>query len=117
MGNLKLTINGKEDSVRIGLCVVKILKDAEYLSIYLSPDDTAIMVKPCEEKEYLSIKVRAADGGGLKKDYRLYSHVFVETLMEKLEWDSAYSYSITGQYVEEKNAVVFKYKDAKVNVL
>jgi len=112
---LILSISGPFNRIRIGWGVADILKDAQFLSIYMSPENDAIMVRPCEEKEFLSIKVVQHEKNSIRKELRLYSQAFITDLMDKNGWDYTKSYHISGEYVEKYNAVVFKLKNAKLD--
>jgi len=112
---LLLSISGKEGRIRIGWGVADALHGAEYLCIYMSPDDDAIMVKPCEQKEFVSIKVGNRKEGTAPREMLIYSLAFVTDLMERQGWDYMKSYSIVGEYIAEYNAVVFFLKNAIKN--
>jgi len=114
VNKLKLSINGKEGRIRIGRGVVDVLRDSQFLSIYMSPDNDAIMVKPCEEKEFLSIKIGDRSKDKHRDGLRLYSLAFVTDLMDKRGWDFNRTYHMTGEYVKSYNAVVFFLKNATV---
>jgi len=109
---LKLSINGNDGRIRIGWGVADALHDSSFLSIYLSPEKDAIMVRQCDEKEFLSIKVCKRRENNTKKELRLQSLAFVTSLIEHNSWDKGKTYHMIGKYFEKYNAVVFFFRDA-----
>lgn len=109
---LKLSISGKEGRIRIGNGVAKILGNPEFVCIYISIDNDALMVKSCEQKEFLAIKVTKNDNKTIKDELRVYSLSFVDDLFDKNSWDMNQTYHMAGIYSKKLNAVIFYYKNA-----
>lgn len=106
---LKLSVSGREGRIRIGNGVINVLGNPEYVCIYISTDNDALMVRPCGQKDFLSTKVKKEAN---KEDMRVYSLQFVLDLFDKNGWDNFNTYQMPGTYLKTKNAVVFCYKDA-----
>lgn len=70
------------------------------------------MVRPCEKKEFLSIKVTKNDNVIPKENLRTISLQFVSELCLKNGWNINGTYQMQGVYVESLNATVFYYKNA-----
>ena len=109
---LKISVSGREGRIRIGNGVVKILGSPEYICIYVSTDNDALMVRPCVKKEFLSIKVTKNDNVIPKDDLRVNSLQFVSELCFKNGWNINGTYQMSGVYVASLNATVFYYKNA-----
>lgn len=77
---LKISVSGREGRIRIGNGVVKVLGNPEYICIYVSTNNDALMVRPCEKKEFLSIKVTKNDNVIPKENLRTISLQFVSEL-------------------------------------
>lgn len=111
---LNLSITRREGRIRIGKGVAKALGDPEYVCIYVSTEDDALMVKECKQKEFLSIKVTKNDNSTPKDDLLLYSLRFTTDLYLKNDWNPDLTYQMLGEYDKKLNAVVFRYQDAAV---
>lgn len=109
---LKISVSGREGRIRIGNGVVKVLGNPEYICIYVSTNNDALMVRPCEKKEFLSIKVTKNDNVIPKENLRTISLQFVSELCLKNGWNINGTYQMQGVYVESLNATVFYYKNA-----
>lgn len=109
---LKLSITRREGRIRIGKGVAKMLGNPEFVCIYVSTDDDALMVRECKQKEFLSIKVTKNDNSTPKDDLLLYSLRFTTTLYLKNDWNMNSTYQMKGVYDKDLNAVVFKYAQA-----
>ena len=111
---LILSITRREGRIRIGKSVAKMLGNPEFVCIYVSTDDDALMVRECKQKEFLSIKVTKNDNSTPKDDLLLYSLRFTTDLYLKNDWNPDLTYQMPGEYDEKLNAVVFRYKEAVV---
>ena len=109
---LVLSISGSEARIRIGRGVAKTLGTPEFICIYVSKENDALMVRPCREKEFLSIKVPSENGKRGAGGLRIYSLAFVTKLFEQNGWEMEKTYHMTGQFLPELNAVVFLYRGA-----
>ena len=109
---LKISVSRKEGRIRIGNGVIKVLGNPEYICIYVFTYTDALMVRPCEKKEFLSIKVTKNDNVIPKNDLRVNSLQFVSELYFKNGWNTNGTYQMQGVYNESLNATVFYYKNA-----
>ena len=109
---LNLSITRREGRIRIGKGVAKALGNPEFICIYVSTDDNALMVRQCKQKEFLSIKVTKNDNSTPKDDLLLYSLRFTTELYQKNGWNPKCTYHINGKLDMSLNAVIFRYEEA-----
>jgi len=113
---LNLSITRREGRIRIGNGVAKILGNPDFVCIYVSTDNDALMVRECKQKEFLSIKVTKNDNSTPKDELLLYSLRFTTALYQKNGWNPNSTYQMKGMYDKAINAVVFQYAQAEERV-
>ena len=113
---LNLSISMREGMIRIGKGVIQVLDIPEYVCIYVSKSDDALMVRQCEKKEYLSMKVTRNDNETPKKNLRLYSLEFTTDLYIMNSWNPESTYQMKGIFDEIRNAVIFRYDGATAKI-
>ena len=99
--------------IRIGKGVITTLGIPEYICIYIAKSNDALMVRECEEKEYLSMKVTKSDNVTIKENLRLFSLQFTTDLFVRNHWNRELTYQLQGFYDQSRNAVIFNFSDAK----
>ena len=109
---LNLSISMREGVIRIGKGVIDVLGVPQYVCIYISKSDDALMVRECEKKEYLSLKVTRNDNVTPKKNLRLYSLEFTTDIFLMNNWNPESTYQMKGTFEETRNAVIFRYERA-----
>ena len=104
---LTLSLSGCDRRINIGKDVVRVLGVPQYVCIKVNEDLSSIAVLPCEEKEYMSVKVPEKLFTDKKSKLRITSKSYVNQLLTTNGMDPAGTYVFQGVLSGNSNAVVF----------
>jgi len=104
---LKLSLSGIDNRINIGKDVVRALGVPQFVCIKVNEDLSSIAVLPCEEKEYMSVKVPNNLLTGKKVKLRITSKSYVRQLLTTNGLDPKCTYVFRGVLSNNSNAVVF----------
>lgn len=104
---LTLSLSGCDRRINIGKDVVRVLGVPQYVCIKVNEDLSSIAVLPCEEKEYMSVKVPEKLFTDKKSKLRITSKSYVNQLLTTNGMDPAGTYAFRGVLSGNSNAVVF----------
>ena len=107
---LSISIMGAEHGILIGRKIVEALGYPEYLCILKGEDKQSIAITPCSRKHVLSFKVPDNYAEQRNAKFRIYSHAFIEELLNANELEPAKTHRVVGEYSEEHNAAIFPLK-------
>ena len=104
---LTLSLSGCDRRINIGKDVVRVLGVPQYVCIKVNEDLSSIAVLPCEEKEYMSVKVPEKLLTDRKTKLRITSKSYVHQLLTTNGLNPAGTYTFLGNLSGNSNAVVF----------
>jgi len=104
---LTLSLSGCDRRINIGKDVVRVLGVPQYVCIKVNEGLSSIAVLPCEEKEYMSVKVPEKLLTDRKTKLRMTSKSYVNQLLTTNGLDPAGTYVFQGVLSGNSNAVVF----------
>ena len=113
----KMTISGREDTIRLGRDVVLGLGEPEYIKILVSDTYNELVFTRCSDKEPMAFKVPKVTNS-YNYRMRMYSKEFVHDVLRRNRLMEMESYVFKGRYLNEQNsAIVFSLETAENNSL
>lgn len=109
-----ISFKGKGNCIRIGKSVVRLLGNPSHISIKVNDALDIVVVFPCDEDEIMSFKVPQNLFLSHEHSMRIHSKRFVHALMEMNEMDITRTYTVTGEYTEADNSMIFRLTDKVV---
>ncbi|MBR3243011.1 MAG: hypothetical protein IKF90_09970 [Parasporobacterium sp.] len=104
----RITLNGKLHSITISKDVVRLLGLPSHVCIMRNLDGRSLAVRPCDEKEYLSLEVPEFESWKRNKHLRIYSTEFVREFLVHNGCDESETLTMPGEYDPKNNAVIFQ---------
>lgn len=111
---LSITINGKQNAIRISKNVIKALGNPKYVCLRVNNNYSSIAILPCSSGDPLSFKVPDEFISKAKSDFRIHSKCFVRSVFTGSRFDVDLSYVFIGTFLEKNNAVVFETSTVKI---
>lgn len=110
---LSITINGKQNTIRVTKNVIKILGLPDYVCLRVNNDYSSFAILSCSSKDLLSFKVPKDFITNPRGDFRIYSKRFIRSVFSGKGLRNDSSYLFYGYYLEKNNAVIFNVSEAK----
>lgn len=108
---IELSVQGAKNCISIGKGVIRALGKPSHVSLKISDKNGFISVFPCDEDNVMSFKVPTRLFLDHKCVMRIYSKRFVQGLMKSNDLDVSRTYTLSGDYLEDKNIAVFSLVD------
>lgn len=108
---IELSIQGARNCISIGKGVIRALGAPGHVSLKISDNNDSISVFPCDEDDVMSFRVPAKLLTDHKCVMRINSKRFVHGIMKSNDLDTSRTYTIFGEYLEDKNIAVFSLID------
>lgn len=104
---IEMSLQGKHNCISIGKGVIKALGTPTHVSLKISDTHDSISVFPCDEDDVMAFRVPAKLFVDHKCVMRINSKRFVLGIMKTNNLDTRRTYTLSGEYLKEKNAAVF----------
>ncbi len=108
---IELSIQGARNCISIGKGVIRALGAPSHVSLKISDNYDSISVFPCDEDDVMSFKTPARLLTDHKCVMRINSKRFVHGIMKSNDLDTSRTYTVSGEYLEDKNIAVFSLVD------
>ena len=110
-GAIELSIQGVRCCIGVGKGVIRALGSPTHVTMKISDAHDSLSMFPCDEDDVMSFRVP----GRLFSDHscvmRITSKRFVHGLMRSNNMDVTRTYTLSGEYVPDKNVAVFSLVD------
>lgn len=108
---IEMTIQGGRNCISIGKGVIRALGEPSHVSLKISDNHDSISVFPCDEDDVMAFRVPTK----LLIDHhcvmRINSKRFVHGIMRSNGMDITRTYTLSGEYLKDKNITVFSLVD------
>ena len=104
---IEMSLQGKHNCISIGKGVIKALGTPTHVSLKISDTHDSISVFPCDEDDVMAFRVPSKLFVDHKCVMRINSKRFVLGIMKTNNLDTSRTYTLSGEYLKEKNAAVF----------
>lgn len=108
---IEMTIQGGRNCISIGKGVIRALGEPSHVSLKISDNHDSLSVFPCDEDDVMAFRVPTK----LLIDHhcvmRINSKRFVHGIMRSNGMDITRTYTLSGEYLKEKNIAVFSLVD------
>ena len=108
---IELSVQGGRNCISIGKGVIRALGEPSYVSLKISDSNDSISVFSCDEDDVMAFSVPKKLLVDHKCVMRIYSKRFVHGIMKSNDLDTSKTYTLTGEYLEDKNIAVFSLVD------
>lgn len=108
---IELSVQGGRNCISIGKGVIRALGEPSHISLKISDTNDSISVFPCDEDDVMAFSVPKKLLVDHKCVMRINSKRFVHGIMKSNDLDTSKTYTLTGEYLEEKNIAVFSLVD------
>lgn len=102
-----LSLQGRRNTINIGINVIRLLGELTHVCIMQNVHNNSLAVMPCDAKDVMSFHVPDNFISDRNSKFTVHSKQFVKSTMSSCNLDIEKLYVFSGQYVPEKNAVVF----------
>ena len=108
---IELSLQGARNCISIGKGVIRALGKPSHVSLKISDNNDSISVFPCDEDDVMSFRVPAKLFSDHKCVMRINSKRFVHGIMKSNDLDLSRTYTLSGEYLQNKNTAVFSLVD------
>ena len=108
---IELSLQGARNCISIGKGVIRALGKPSHVSLKISDNNDSISVFPCDEDDVMSFRVPAKLFSDHKCVMRINSKRFVHGIMKSNDLDISRTYTLSGEYLQNKNTAVFSLVD------
>ena len=108
---IELSVQGGRNCISIGKGVIRALGEPSHVSLKISDTNDSISVFPCDEDDEMAFSVPKKLLSDHKCVMRINSKRFVHGIMKSNDLDTSRTYTLTGEYLENKNIAVFSLVD------
>ncbi len=108
---IELSVQGGRNCISIGKGVIRALGEPSHISLKISDTNDSISVFPCDEDDEMAFSVPKKLLTDHKCVMRINSKRFVHGIMKSNDLDISRTYTLTGEYLENKNIAVFSLVD------
>lgn len=108
---IEITLQGARSCISIGKGVIRALGKPSHVSLKISDTHDSISVFPCDEDDVMSFRVPVRLLTDHRCVMRINSKRFVHGIMRSNDLDTAKTYTLSGEYLKEKNMAVFSLID------
>lgn len=108
---IEMTLQGARNCLSIGKGVIRALGEPSHVSLKISDTHDSLSVFPCDEDDIMAFRVPVK----LLVDHhcvmRINSKRFVHGIMKTNNMDITRTYTLSGEYLKDKNTAVFSLSD------
>lgn len=108
---IDMTLQGARNCISIGKGVIRALGEPSHVSLKISDNHDSLSVFPCDEDDVMAFRVPVK----LLIDHhcvmRINSKRFVHGIMRSNGMDITRTYTLSGEYLKDKNIAVFSLVD------
>ncbi len=108
---IELSVQGARGCISVGKGVISALGNPTHVSMKISDTNDSLSVFPCDENDVMSFKVPKKLLSDHKCVMRIYSKRFVHGIMKSNDLDISRTYTLSGDYLADKNIAVFSFVD------
>ena len=108
---IELSVQGAKNCISVGKGVIRALGKPSHISLKISDTNDSISVFPCDEDDVMSFRVPAKLFTDHRCVMRIYSKRFVQGIMKYNDLDISRTYTLSGEYLKNKNITVFSLVD------
>lgn len=108
---IELSVQGAKNCISVGKGVIRALGKPSHVSLKISDTNDSISVFPCDEDDMMSFRVPAKLFTDHRCVMRIYSKRFVQGIMKYNDLDISRTYTLSGEYLKDKNITVFSLVD------
>lgn len=108
---IELSVQGARNCISIGKGVIRALGKPSHVSLMISDSNDSISVFPCDEDDVMAFRVPAKLFLDHKCVMRINSKRFVHGIMKSNDLDTSRTYTLSGEYLKDKNTAVFSLVD------
>ena len=108
---IELSLQGARNCISIGKGVIRALGKPSHVSLKISDSNDSISVFPCDEDDVMSFRVPTKLFLDHKCVMRINSKRFVHGIMKSNDLDTSRTYTLSGEYLKDKNPAVFSLID------
>lgn len=108
---IEMTLQGARNCISVGKGVIRALGEPSHVSLKISDNHDSLSVFPCDEDDVMAFRVPVK----LLIDHhcvmRINSKRFVHGIMRSNNMDITRTYTLSGEYLKDKNTCVFSLVD------
>ncbi len=108
---IELSVQGARNCISIGKGVIRALGKPSHVSLKISDSNDSISVFPCDEDDVMAFRVPTKLFLDHKCVMRINSKRFVHGIMKSNDLDTTRTYTLSGEYLKDKNTAVFSLVD------
>ena len=108
---IELSMQGGRNCISVGKGVIRALGTPSHVTLKVSETNDFISVLPCDEDDIMSFRVPTRLLSAHKCVMRINSKRFVHGIMKANNLDVSRTYTLTGEYLPDKNVAVFSLVD------
>ena len=106
-----MSVQGARNCISIGKGVIRALGKPSHVSLKISDSNDSISVFPCDEDDVMAFRVPNKLFLDHKCVMRINSKRFVHGIMKSNDLDTSRTYTLSGEYLKDKNTAVFSLVD------
>lgn len=106
-----LSIQGRRNTINIGIDVIRLLGEPTHVCIMRNLRNSSLAVRPCVAEDVMSFQVPDHFMEDSNVKFCVHSKQFVQQIMHDCNLDTDKTFVFYGEWLEEKNAVIFMLKD------
>lgn len=104
---IEMSLQGKQNCISVGKGVIKALGAPTHVSLKISDTHDSISVFPCHEDDVMAFRVPKKLLVDHKCVMRINSKRFIQGIMRANELDPTKTYTLSGEYLADKNIAIF----------
>ena len=108
---IELSVQGARNCISIGKGVIRALGKPSHVSLKTSDSYDSISVFPCDEDDVMAFRVPNKLFTDHKCVMRINSKRFVHGIMKSNDLDTTRTYTLSGEYLKDKNTAIFSLVD------
>lgn len=108
---IEMSVQGARNCISIGKGVIRALGKPSHVSLMISDSNDSISVFPCDEDDVMAFRVPTKLFLDHKCVMRINSKRFVHGIMKSNNLDTSRTYTLSGEYLKDKNTAVFSLVD------
>lgn len=105
-----------DSKITIGKDIIRSLGFPTHISLRINEATHSVAIIPCKPEDVMSFKVPAKLFTDHHCTFRIYSKLFLMTLLLNYDLDPTFNYEYKGIYSEKMNAVIFSLEQSNVTV-
>lgn len=106
-----LSIQGRRNTINIGIDVIRLLGEPTHVCIMRNLHNSSLAVRPCVAEDVMSFQVPDHFMEDSNAKFCIHSKQFVHQIMKECDLDRDKTYLFHGEWMPEKNAVIFMLKE------